>query len=562
MGAFCGVARAQDPLPAPPLPTNPRSGESEVEPVSTPATIDELAQRLRMMEEMNRKLADQVERNNRDMQALLQRIGDLSQRLEASEAIGGGVASGTMTSADIPASREVLESAAGRGAVPPSALTSPVPDYTEGQFAPNEPAPGYPYSNLLFDKRMPVFASFGPGFELGTEDSAFRLRVHLESQIEGRVWGPKDRLPPDSGIDGVYLPRQRIFFDGNITKRIEYEFSINRGLNNLNLLNAYINLHLDDRLQLKIGRYFTPLPYDQYAISNYWLITPERSIFTTNVGLNRQFGAMAWGYLFDEQVDYAAGFFNGSRNSFENTNNAMDFVGYFNARPFQQATGFKLLEFLNLGTSVAYGHQDQAPVPAAFRIAGGSPDTNIPGSATVPFLILNPGVLERGERLLGSVHAAYFRKGLSLIGEWQYGHGSYAAPGRAGSTIVPFSGYYVSAGYFLTGEHVERRSRLYPLRPLIPTGRDQQRGLGAWELASRVSHLGLGESVFRDGLADPHVWSDQATTTELGMNWYWNEYIKMYMFWLHGDFGSPLQVSPGRFEETADMFWLRFQLYF
>ena len=35
-------------------------------------------------------------------------------------------------------------------------------------------------------------------------------------------------------------------------------------------------------------------------------------------------------------------------------------------------------------------------------------------------------VQERGERLLGSVHAAYFYKSLSLIGEWQYGYGSYA----------------------------------------------------------------------------------------------------------------------------------------
>ena len=51
-----------------------------------------------------------------------------------------------------------------------------------------------------------------------------------------------------------------------------------------------------------------------------------------------------------------------------------------------------------------------------------------PGPGTVPFLILNRDVVERGERLLGSVHAAYFFKGLSLIGEWQYGYGSYATP--------------------------------------------------------------------------------------------------------------------------------------
>ena len=78
-------------------------------------------------------------------------------------------------------------------------------------------------------------------------------------------------------------------------------------------------------------------------------------------------------------------------------------------------------------------------------------------------------MIERGDRLLGSVHAAYFYKGLSLIGEWQYGYGSYASLAHPSSVQVPFSGFYVAGGYFLTGEHVEQRTRVYPLRPLVPT---------------------------------------------------------------------------------------------
>jgi phosphate-selective porin OprO/OprP len=130
------------------------------------------------------------------------------------------------------------------------------------------------------------------------------------------------------------------------------------------------------------------------------------------------------------------------------------------------------------------------------------------------------------------------------------------------STRVPFSGFYVAGGYFLTGEEVERRSRLYPLRPLIPTREDDRRGLGAWELTGRVSTLQLGEEVFTAGLADPDLWSNRAVTTELGTNWYWNEYVKVYIFWLHGAFADPVLYRPGRLQETADMFWLRFQLYF
>lgn len=546
-----GRARAQEGLSTPPLPAASVSAAGAG--ASTTSSVEALAERLRAVESLNRDLVEQMARMRQESEQTRREQDErIRELLERFETISEPPAR-PMVDPDAITTRDELGGAQ---------IEAPVPDYSEDQFAPDAPAPGYPYSNLLDNKRLPLTASFGPGFRLETEDQEFRLNVHLESQIEGRVWGPNDRLPPGSGIDGIYLPRQRIFFDGNITRRIEYELSINRGLGNINLLNAYINLHFDDRFQLRFGRFFTPLPYDQYAISNYWLPVPERSLFTTNVGLARQFGLKAWGYLLDERVDYAAGLFNGSRNSFENPNGAMDFVGYLNARPFQNSDLLPWLRFLNLGSSVAFGRQDQAPVPAAFRIGAGSPDANIPGAATVPFLILDRDVIERGDRLLGSVHGAYFRKGLSVIGEWQYGFGSYEAPGRAPSARVPLSGFYVAGGYFLTGEHIERRTRLYPLRPLVPTKRGQDRGLGAWELAGRFSRLDLGDEIFTSGFADPNLWARSASTTEVGMNWYWNEYIKVYMFWLHGQFGDSIQSRPGVFQDTADMFWLRFQLYY
>jgi phosphate-selective porin OprO/OprP len=240
----------------------------------------------------------------------------------------------------------------------------------------------------------------------------------------------------------------------------------------------------------------------------------------------------------------------------------VDFVAYLNTRPFQESESLRFARFLNLGTSVAVGPQDQAPVPVAFRVAGGSANADIPGAGTTPFLILNRDVIERGNRLLGSVHMAYFYKGLSLLGEWQYGYGGYATTDRPSPIFVPFSGFYVTAAYFLTGEHIERRTRVYPRRPLIPTNPGDRRGPGAWEVVARVSELRLGENVFTAGFADSNLWSNSALTTELGLNWYWNEYTKVYIFWLHSQFGNPVEYRPGGFQKTADMFWLRFQLYF
>ena len=521
------------------------------EPQPENASLQELAARLKAMEELNKKLAEQLERSNREhdaqMRQVLDRVGALSKRLNGGQQGVAVPIDGAEDADPIPDDARLLE------------LDSPVPDYTEGHFFPTTPGPGYAPSTIYTDPSSPRKSPF-KGFQFQTENQEFGLQFHLESQIDARIWSQRDQVPANSGF---FLPRQRIFFDGNITRRIEYEFSINRGLGGtINILNAYVNLHFNDRFEIKIGRFFTPFTYDQFAISNYWLPTPERSLFTTNVGLGRQIGLMGWGYLFDKRLDYAAGIFNGSRNSFENLNNAVDFVAYLNARPFQESVSLEFARFLNFGTSFAFGHQDQAAVPMSFRVGGSSANSDVPGAGTTPFLILNPNVIERGDRLLGTVNAAYFYKSLSLIGEWQYGYGTYASLARGSQAQVPFLGFYVAGGYFLTGEDVEKRSTVYPLRPFIPTKRGVPIGPGAWELVSRVSELRLGDKIFTGGFADPNLWSNQALTTEVGLNWYWNEYIKLYGFWLHANFADPVQYRPGGLQNSADMFWLRFQLYF
>lgn len=506
------------------------------QPAPAPPAADP-ADRLKALEESNRRLTERLEQFIREADGQLRPPSDRTQ--------APGERTGAAPAAD---ARRY-----------PDPGSSPVPDYTEGAFGPLTATPSLSDSAGSRPSRFPLRATFGPGVRLETEDEEFSLNIHYESQVEGRLWGQAGQDPTNSGF---YLPRQRFFFDGTLTRGVEYELAINRGLNNINLLNAYLNFHLNDRVQFRVGRFFTPFTYDQYSVSNYWLLTPERALFTTNFGLNRQIGAMAWGYLLDKQVDYSVGVFNGSRNSFESQHRAVDVVGYVNTRPFQNSARFEAARFLNLGSSVGFGRQDQSPVPATLRVGAGSPDANIPSTATVPFLTFNRGVVERGDRLVGSVHAAYFYRGLSLIGEWQYGYGGYASADRPATVYVPFGGYYVAGGYFLTGEHVERRTRVRPLRPLIPIGKDDRRGAGAWELAGRVSQVQMNDRVFTGGFADPAIWSNDATTTELGLNWYLNEYLKVSMFWLRAEFGSPVQYRAGRLQEAVDMLWLRCQLYF
>ena len=52
--------------------------------------------------------------------------------------------------------------------------------------------------------------------------------------------------------------------------------------------------------------------------------------------------------------------------------------------------------------------------------------------------------------------------------------------------------------------------------------------------------------------------------TDLGVNWYLNEWVKFYFDWQHANYGSPVRVNEetGEFSERNDLFWFRCQFYF
>ena len=68
---------------------------------------------------------------------------------------------------------------------------------------PDSSAPGYPLSNITSDRRLPLKASFGPGFQFETEDEEFRLQVHSSPRSRRGSGGRKTRSP---GSDQRLLP--------------------------------------------------------------------------------------------------------------------------------------------------------------------------------------------------------------------------------------------------------------------------------------------------------------------------------------------------------------------
>src|SRR3954451_9718484 len=149
------------------------------------------------------------------------------------------------------------------------------------------------------------------------------------------------------------------------------------------------------------------------------------------------------------------------------------------------------------------------------------------GYTMAVFLDFNKGAFYQGERLFGAVHLAYYHGGLSLESEWNFGRFQMTRPGLANKPEIPVQGFHTTLGYFVTGEQIERRTTVVPLRPFRPLA--GRWGPGAIEPFVRYSQLNLGDIIFKDDLADGRLWTNDVSMVDLGVNWYPNRWIKFYV---------------------------------
>jgi phosphate-selective porin OprO/OprP len=402
------------------------------------------------------------------------------------------------------------------------------------------------------------------GFEWATEDNELTLKLRALLQADAKFFQPSGQSPVASGFT---VPRTRLYFDGFLTRPIEYQLSFQESYDSFNILNVFLNFNYDKRLQFRMGRFKTPYTYEFYKINIWDLYAPERSLFNNNFGLNRQVGAMGWGELFDNRLEYAVGAFGGQRNSYVPYKNTPDVIAFLNFKPFEQAappSRWSFVRDLNIGGSADWGNENNPLLPSTLRTSttgnsNGLTTTSGANLSNPPFLNFNNNVTEKGARALWELHMAYYYKGLSLLGAWDAGFDSYAVTNQR-PVAVPVNGYFVQAAYLITGETRTATGLIDPLRRFdLRPGRF---GWGAWEPTARFSELSIGKQIFTGGFADPNLWTNQVYQVDAGINWYLNRFVKVYFDWEYTIFGQPIYYSPEHFTKSNNVYWLRLQAFF
>ena len=514
-------------------------------------SADDLDERIRRLEAINQHLLDQYEavlnrdaKRERQYQDLEARYDALLERIDPE--VRPAEASTVLPMPPLPSP-----------AIGASAVSVAGPEQREVLFA----GPGRDYPDFPLERAPRLLGRITEGFELATPDEEFTLQFRVLNQVDFKAFAPNDL---DPAISGLYLPRTRFYFAGQLTRTFQYEVSVQRSVEGVfDLLDAYLNARISEGFQLKFGRAIVPYSYDWYDHLEPYFITPERSLFPLNFGLSRQAGLTAWGYLGDGRLEYAIGAFSGGTNGVADTNTTRDAVGYVNWRPFLGDEDSRW-RFLNLGGSIAGGTKvrpEEGLLPLRTSIQS-TENSREAAAASITFLDFEEDVRALGDRFQGALHAAYYGGGWSLEAEFQAGRFQFAKAGLLERPHVPVVGYHLTGAYFLTGERVTNRSTVVPLRPLDPF--HGQYGPGAIEAYARISQLSLGREVFDFELADARLWTNNVTLTDVGVNWYSNRFIKFYFDWQHSFFGSPvlLNAGEGTLRRESDLFWLRCQIFF
>ena len=530
---YCGLAHGQPPAPLP-----------------DPPQATALEERLRRVEEVNARLLEQL---NRDREESARRYGQLEDRYrrdreESARRYG-----------ELEDRSRELQRRLGEPRPAAEAETAPAPGErtTRSSHLGRPGEVGRPHPT----RELPLRARLADGFQLASEDDEFDLRFHVLDQTDFKLFIPNDRT---FGKSGLYIPRVRVYLEGRLTRFWEYEVSLQRSLDGTwDLLDGNLNLRLSEAFQVKFGRFLVPYSYDWFDHLEQYFIAPERALFPLNFGLSRQAGLMAWGRAREGRLDWALGGFNGHLTGLADNNPNQEAVGYFNLRPFLGSDRFPALRHLNVGASGAIGQvaRNEAPLPLRTSVQAAENDEATTDASAV-FLNFNEGTVYQGDRLFGAVHLAYYYRGLSFESEWNIGRFQMTRPGLRNKPEIPVQGFHTTLAYFVTGEEIERRTTVVPLRPFRPFSGEW--GPGAIEPFVRYSQLNLGDILFKDDLANGSSWTNDVSMVDLGVNWYPNRWIKFYLDWQHAAFGSPVLVNEakGIFGRSTDLFWVRCQVYF
>lgn len=400
----------------------------------------------------------------------------------------------------------------------------------------------------------------GVVFETPQKDFWFRAGVRVQWD---NVWynqSAQNVKAIGKELDGDYFRRIRPNFSGGFWEVGEFnaEFKLENVANGqVGLDDVWVGVkNIPFIGTVRLGHFHLPhgLEADMYSSSK------PMTFFEVYSGNNAFFqgertGSGIWltNSFANDRMTYAAVAYRP-----ENSSNGADFAEGDYAG-ILRLTGLPIYEndgrcLLHLGGSATWRHARTGTVnfstdPEIVDKAGGDNGYGNPAGGTAPNALtgfaaapgnktawVSTGNIAANSSSIFAGELLYIRGPFSLQAEYDWAYIDGAVIARKNQGNLGFTGGYIQASYFLTGENRTYDKRLgrlggeYITRANTPFWlvRDEDGkfnyGLGAWELAARWSRLDLNDPSVKGGILDQ---------TELGVNWHLNNNLRIQFMYLH-----------------------------
>lgn len=334
---------------------------------------------------------------------------------------------------------------------------------------------------------------------------------------------------PGEKVDATEFRTARLGVEGIVFKDVKYKFETDLTGGESEIKDAYLQWKLKP-VSIKIGQFKTPNSLEEQTSSRY-ITFMERGAFTDAFSLARQVG-IAVGYAADD-ITVTAGLFQGA---FDNGDSQQD-------RTYAARVTFgpKLSDGdvrLHVGASVRHRELEDGE-GARYRQR---PHSHLANSRYISSDLRGDSIGDAKSDTFFGLEAAGVMGSISLQAEYAL----LSVNRLEMSEKANFSGGYVSASYFITGESRGYKkgafSRVKVKSPVF------EGGMGAWQLALRYDTIELNDT-------DDGILGGKQNTILFGVNWHLNNYVRFMANYSHSD------ITDGDDDVTdVNAFGLRFQV--
>jgi phosphate-selective porin OprO/OprP len=374
------------------------------------------------------------------------------------------------------------------------------------------------------------------GVRFESADGAFEFHVGGRVEMDVAWFDQDDDLveqleaagsdEPDWG-DAGEVRRARLRMEGLLYNAVEFKFQYDFEGGDAEAKDLYMGLPDLPFGSIRVGHLKEPYSLQQ--------MTSSRDITFMERGLVGSFevvrntGAMLYDHVMDDRMTYALGVFRQTDEFGSSSGDGYNFNGRVTGLPLYEEEGRQLV---HLGLGYSYRDFDDE---VQFRRR---PEVHL-----TPDRLVDTGEFDADNANSVNLESALVYGPLSLQGEC-----SAAMLDSDEGDDPDFSGYYVQASYFLTGEHRPYKrsegvfSRVRPKRNFL----GKKGNPGAWQVAARYSHIDLEDGNINGGEMD---------TITAGVNWYLNPNTRVTFNYVYAD-ASEL------YDGDAHIFAMRFHVDF